>query len=181
MKRRAFSATVGGQPCELIDVKAHPIEVDLGAPDTMAGHWWRCGLTDAYVKLEERYPPSAPDPASDPMRWSGAELRLLEYGRWLSLAALIGNSHWVGWLPADRVGIFASVLTRYPGERFEAFLSEHYGEDQCPVSGARLLYSGGENTLGLYFGHHCLGVVKGQPLDALLECAIYRSGSKTGA
>jgi hypothetical protein len=177
--KRAFGATVGGQPRALLtDVKAHPIEVDLGAPETMAGHWWRFGLTDAFVKLEERYPPWAPDPAADPMRWSGAELRLHEYGRCLSLAALIGNSHWVGWLPADRVGVFASVLTRYPGESFEAFLFEHYTEDQCPLSGARLLYAGGEKTLGLYFGHHCLGVVKGQPLTALLECAIYRSGSK---
>lgn len=157
----------------------HPIEIDLEIPDTMA--WWRYGPTNAYVKLKEIEAPSGPDPESDPLRFSGAELRFHDDGKYLNFCALMGNSHWLGYLPQESAAMFFLALSRDAGETHSVLLFEFYNRDRYPLSGARLIYAPGvEPALSLCFGSHCLGVVKGRPLAALLECAAYRCTHQTG-
>jgi hypothetical protein len=144
---------------------AHLIELDLGLAGSMEGGHWRCRDTDAYIRLEELYP-------GDPGEASGAQLRILDAGRYLTLAVLAGD-HWVGHLPVGKLAALVAVLREQPKKDVEMFLFESDPEQSgYPFSGAKLVYT--DHTLGLYFGHHCLGIVRGALLNRFLECATYR-------
>lgn len=158
----ATAAACHGNPQALLS--GQPLEINLGDPGAMSGGHWRCGATNAFIRLEEIYP-------ADPGELSGAELRIIESGDNLNMAALIGH-HWVGCLDARHLGAFSATLQAEPDEFLEMSLFEFEWQYMHPLSGAKLVYNRG--ILGLYMGKHCLGVAGGNLLKAFLECASYR-------
>jgi hypothetical protein len=168
----------------------HLIEVDLADPATMKMDHWRYSGTNAYLRLQELCP-------ADPGELSGAELRILESGTLTILLAIVGGSHWVGWLKdaplaqliaalsGDNRGCEIDLFESYPGMRplRPSGATLRYDDDEDLPAG-----SDGDNPpipglkLGLYFGshRHCLGlVVAGPSLDAFLKCLAYRYSDAT--
>lgn len=109
----------------------HMIEVDLADPAVMKLPHWRCSETNAYLRLEELYP-------ADPGELSGAELRISESGANTMLMAIVGISHWVGFLKDDPLARLIAALCS-DNRDFEIGLAEFYrSKGEARPSGATL-------------------------------------------
>jgi hypothetical protein len=158
-----------------------PIELDLASPS--APPYWGDRAVELFTWLEELHP-------GDPGQVSGVTLRIAESGRYAHMRADIGDAsqlynglpiyHGLGNLDADGVARFAEEATA--GAGFVMALREPYcNVNQDALSGATLVFFGGdEPEIRLYFGAHCLGIVRGRLLDAFLECARLRSAGFDG-
>jgi hypothetical protein len=157
-----------------------PIEVNLADPG--AADYRGDGAVELFAQLEELYP-------GDPGQRSGVVLRISEYGPHVWLVAEIGNvqqsyddgpsTHCLGFLRGEEVGQFAEEATT--GAGFVTSLRElyHHAHPDA-LSGATLIFFGrDEPEIQLCFGAHCLGVLRGRLLTALLESARTRSASLT--
>ena len=146
-----------------------PVEVDLADPSSR--RWRENPAVDAYVRLEELYP-------GDPGQLSGTSLRITESGKSAWLRAEFGT-HCLGFLDAGKVADFVSTVQADSRQELRTFLFELYPEiEPRRWSGSSLLFMGGDDPeirLCCGFGAaHCLGVVRGANLGALLECARVR-------
>lgn len=158
------------------EVLTRPVEVDLADPATMEEGHWRCSDTDVFLRLEEMYP-------GDPGQLSGACLKICDSGAYATFRAEIGT-HCLGYLDDESLAEFIAALS-VPRPEFQIGLSELYPQVQpLRPSGATLLCTDDQGfyadpKVGLYFGNHCLGVVRGELLDVFLKCLTYRCAVAT--
>jgi hypothetical protein len=120
----------------------------------------------------------------DPGELSGCALFLNEGGKDTYLTAEIGHTpqrkgsplcHCLGYL--DTAEFQVLVERADGGERFTLALWDREWGKPPYYSGATLIFFGGEKPeMQLCFGSHCLGVLRGRTLTALLECAHLRLG-----
>jgi hypothetical protein len=155
-----------------------PIGVDLASPN--APPYWGDRVVEMFTWLEELYP-------GDPGQCSGVTLRISESGRYAQIRADVGDAsqlcnglpmlHCLGYLDTDGVARLAEEATA--GAGFVMALRELYPYIRPDAfSGATLVFFGGdEPKIQLYFGAHCLGVLRGRLLAAFLECARLRSAA----
>jgi hypothetical protein len=147
------------------------VEIDLTGPAAMR---YLDGGPDLYVLLEEAYP-------GDPGQLSGVRLQLAHSGEDAFLNVVFAapqpnhpdGSHTFGLLDAAELASLAS-LSREESCRFN--LHELYSEDTGRAfSGATLSLRGGENPeLRVKFGHHCMGVLRGEALAMFILCVRAR-------
>ncbi len=144
-----------------------PAEADLAEP--AAEKYFRHGLTDLFVRLEEL------DPA-DPGLLSGALLRISQYGEFMLLRADIeafqrGGQrlpHCLGCLDAAHVAAIASFDPHDEDGGFRLRMADLIiPEALSPVD--LELIAGGNPELRLYIGGHCLGVLNGDLLLRLFS------------
>jgi hypothetical protein len=156
-----------------------PVEVDLA--DSRAAAYRGDGDTDLFVRLEELYP-------GDPGQLSGAVLRVAQAGRYTFLQAHTApapqpygghTTHCLGYMRAEDIQRF--LVETGTRAKTMANLRELENDDApLGLSGARFFFFGGdEPEMRLCFGAHCLGVLRGRLLTALLDCARIRAAEAT--
>jgi hypothetical protein len=156
-----------------------PIEVDLADPKAQA--YLADGDVDAYARLEELWP-------GDAGQLSGACLRVSQATRYTFLQAHTApapqpygghTTHCLGYMSAEDIRRF--VVETGTRANTMANLRELENDDApLGLSGARLFFFGGdEPEMRLCFGAHCLGVLRGRLLTALLDCARIRAAEAT--
>jgi hypothetical protein len=156
------------------DATCPGFQANIAAPGALA-HIGRREI-DLFVSLEEA------DPA-DPGELSGARLWISDAGDYVCLSAGIGDtlqssgdrtSHLLGFVEGPVVSVIASRDPRNPEDGFTVRLQNAQNGRTFGWMRLELLAGGDDPQLALYLADHCLGVLRGDLLQAFFRCLRIR-------